>query len=979
MVQGRRTGLSLVGAGLLAWVAAVPAGAIGTVVSGTVESGGTPIAGAFVALTGPAGQYGVITDAAGAYTVTVPPGTYTVAAQAQGYAVAQATGVDANSAVTQDLSLTSSGTKFEALGVFGGQIAGVVADGKTGVFYASTSVIPQVYRTADYGGSWAPVTLAADDATHGLDGSNVAGGLTASGFPGELAVVVSGTAYYSTDFGVTWKAVGGSPGGGMPALFWGHAGTTSVLLAVSGTSVARAVMTAGSPAFTAMTTPFLGAATDVMAVADGADDPFVAVVDVAGTLTIYALDAASDPLSVVGTPLASVLANPTFVRFGGAKASGEPPSSVLVYSSMTNTAVMATKSTAATSFVSGDLSAATDVSACGAGPGAVGSLSPANGGSTGTGTVSQCFLTKNGTSAMTVANVPGINNNTGLAYDADHGGAGGSVMISGDGNRGLVKSAAAGTPMFPSDSEATAGTGPGSGGVSVHGFNVAVVKDVAFGPAGATQFATVLSGSGGALSVASDDGGVTMKTAVRKGGRAVAWWQGASVTWLLFGYGGAGDLLAAHADWTAASAALPMPNVTGSDGSQVGTSANAEVTALAGVPGTDAFFLGSGDDVDQQGTTGRVVRAEVVAGTPPSLAGVTEIAAGALHATVRALAYCPSAGSDASIADVLLIATATGNGGSPAGELVRVSDASGASPSAAAVASIPAGPLNDVRAHCGSGTVWVGAGSNGGGPSGALYKSTDGGATFAAVSLGSGPGVPPNLNVQVVAVSPADGNEALIAGNSEGFILHTTDGGTTWDVVNDPHAPGGRNFLSEGVGDLEIPPPSSPAVAGAAAPLLGAGTALVGTGGGLYAADVLSGAGGGGGDACATDAQCDDGDGDECTLEVCAASQCVAAPVTVEVVYCELDALAKGGVCGTDKLDKKLKNLLKRRARAAKKQIVRALKQKKTARKAKLLGKARRTLKALVRKAGKGKSAAACKDKVKARVTSAAEMLDQLD
>ena len=70
----------------LAAALALPAAALAdATVSGTVTSGGTAVAGAFVAITGTNGRYGDITDATGAYSIAVVTGSYTVAAQAQGY------------------------------------------------------------------------------------------------------------------------------------------------------------------------------------------------------------------------------------------------------------------------------------------------------------------------------------------------------------------------------------------------------------------------------------------------------------------------------------------------------------------------------------------------------------------------------------------------------------------------------------------------------------------------------------------------------------------------------------------------------------------------------------------------------------------------------------------------------------------------------------------------------------------------------
>jgi hypothetical protein len=950
-------------------------------VSGTVTSGGTAVAGAFVAITGANGQYGDITDAAGAYAIDVATGTYTVAAQAQGYAVAQASGVAvAGSPVTQDLALTASGSKFEALGVFGGQISGVAADGKSGVFYASTSVIPQVYRTSDYGGSWAPVTLAADDATNGLDGSNSVGGLVASGYPGELAVVVNGSVSYSRDFGVTWKKVTG-PANGMPLLYWGHAatGAPSTLVVVdSGTgAVKRADMSVANPALgAAMSTGYVASANDKMAVANAADGSWVAVVTAAGDLKVYTLNATDDPPTQVGATLSGVLANPTFVKFGGAKAAGTPPAAVLVYSadSGNHRAVMATKDSNVAAFVSGDLSNVTSVAACGAGPGAVGSISPLGAGDIAAGTVSQCYVVQAGAGDLDVDPVNGINNNTGLVFDAGYGGLGGLVMISADGNRGLVKSAQAvgGVPSFPSAQEATAGTGAGSGGISVNGFNVAVVKDTVFGPAGASQLAVILSGSGGALSLASDDGGATFVPVVQKGGRAAEWWSGdGGTSWLVFGYGGGGDLIAAATGWTSATSPLPGPNVAGTSSNQVGAGAGGDVTALEGVPGANTLFIGAGENVDQQGTVGGLKRGTLTPGTPPTISGLTDLASGQLNATVRALAYCGTTGSAASIADVLLVATGTGTGGTTAGSLVRVEGATGGSPAATVVASVPtSSPVNDVRADCATGTVYAGTGSNGGGPSGAFYKSTDGGAVFVAAPI-TGPGLPPNLNVQVVAVNPSNGDEVLIAGNSEGHILRSTDAATSWTVVNSPTAPGGRNFLSEGVGDLEIPPASAPVVAGPFAAAVSPSKAAVGTGGGLFAASILAGTGGG---ACTVNADC--ADTDACTTDGCANQTCTNAVVGATGINCEIAALLAAGPCGTEKLDKKLKKALKRGGKAAQKAMKKVAKGGKKAAKAKKA--VQKSLNALSAKIAKSKASTECKTTLSDRVSKAVAALNTL-
>jgi hypothetical protein len=940
-------------------------------VSGTVTSGGTAVDGAFVAVTGPAGQYGAVTDATGAYTVPgVAAGTYAIVTQAPGQQVGKAPGVVvASTPVTQDFALTASGAKFEALGVFGGQIASIAADGKSGVFYASTSVIPQLYRTADYGGTWTQVTMQLDDTDDGLDGSNVAGGLVTSGFPGELAVQVSSTVYYSTDFGVTWHAVAGSGGGGGgpggASLYWGHAGSTNVLLLASSTGTQRADMSAATPTFATQSTGYLASPNDRMTVADGADGAWVAVARAAGTLEVF--DLAENPPATVVSSLSSLPAPPTFVRLGGAQGAGVPPDAILVYSNGgSDQAVMATKSGGATyTSVSATTALPSGPSGCGQQPGSIGAITPQSTGTTGNGTISQCFVSKSGTGSLTFSQLSGINNNTGLVFDAGYDRSTNFVVISGDGNRGLAKSAReqGGKPEFPNGVDATAGTGSTSGGVAVNGFDVAVVKDTTFGPAGATQMATMLSGSGGGLGVASDDGGATFKTVVNKGGSSVDWWTGAgSTTWLVFGHGGAGNLLTAVNGWTSATPAVFGPNVTGTDSTQIGTGANANVNALRGVPGADQVFIGGGDDSGH----GSIKRADLSAGGTPTISNIADLA-GPVTGAVQALAYCPTTDSDPSIADVLLVAAGSG----PSGQLLRITGATSSSPGTpSAVGSITAN-VNDVRAHCGSGTVYVGTGSNGGGPTGALYKSTDGGATVTVVPL-TGPGVPPNLNVQVVAVSPSDENEVLVAGNSEGFILRSADGGSTWTVANDPHA-GGRNFLSEGIGDIEIPPPSSALAAGQAAPLVGAAKALVGTGGGLFSASVRAASGGG---SCASAADCDDDDA--CTTDSCSAGTCTSTELAGRAgVLCELGALSDIGDCADAKLQKLLaRKLAKVQQLVAKSEGAKAKKVKK------LLAMANRLLKSLKPKAAKsaarGRIAAGCGSDIQAQIETIRQMLSGL-
>lgn len=947
-------------------------------VSGTVVGGdpAIPLANAFVAVTGPAGRHATVTDSAGAFLVAgVAAGAYTIAAHAPGHRVAQVADVVVDATpVAQNLALESSGSVLTSVGVYGGQVSGIVADAQSGVFYASTSVIPQVFRTADHGGTWTPVTLAADDPGAGLAGDNVGGGLTTSGVPGEVAVEVQGTVHYSTDFGVTWRQVAnaGGPGGGPAAqLLWGHAGATNVLLRVRDGGTERADMSDASPAFVAQATGYKTNPADRVTLAHGTDAAWVAVARQSGTLEIY--DAAENPPATVVSTLGGLPAPAALVLLGGARSAGVPPDAVLVYQhDGTHELVIATKS-GGTTWTS--VSATTTVSGCGEGPGPVGAIAPQSGGATATATIAQCFVEKSGTDPLALGSIPGINNNTGLAFDAGYDRATNFVVLSGDGNRGLVKSAseALGKPSFPQGVDAGPGTGPTSGGVAVTGFDVAVVKDTAFGPS-ASQFATALSASGGGLSIASEDGGVTIRTVVRKGGNAVDWWTGTSGTWLVFGHGGAGDLLTAHGDWDGGDAVLGGPNVPSSSAGVVGPAGMPEqfaITAVRGAAGSDTVFVGGGRNVDQSGDAGSVYRATLAgAGAAVTLADGTMLAgtdvAGSLVTTaVRALAYCPATGSDAAIQDVLLVAT----GNDAGGRLVRIAGATGETPAETSV--LDGMRVNDVRAHCASGTVWAGLGSNSGGPSGSLQKSTDGGATFAAVAL-SGPGVPPNLNVQVVAVDANDAAYVLVAGNSEGVILQSTDGGAGWTVVNDPHAPGGRNFLSEGVGDLELAPAAAALGSGVVAGLVHGGSALVGTGGGLYAAS-FDGAGGGGG-SCTTDAECDDGDA--CTADACGAGTCkYVEEASVASVRCELDALGTLLACA-DAKTAKLAGKKLARMRALLDKIEASTKPKKTTKLVRATG---RQLAKVVKKIGKaGATDATCKSAIGAQLDALAALLADL-
>ena len=386
-------------------------------------------------------------------------------------------------------------------------------------------------------------------------------------------------------------------------------------------------------------------------------------------------------------------------------------------------------------------------------------------------------------------------------------------------SRGPVKLAAidAGNPIeTPADTaadplsidntlDAQPGTGTGSGGVSVNGITAPVVNATIFGPAGAEQIASAMDTVG----VASGDGGASFQIAVYQPGDSVAWWQGASGSWLLFGNIAEPGVngLSGFLNWTSGSSPILNANVSGSDTASLGLPAEYdEVSALAGVPGSDTAFVGtaSGNGVDA-GTIGSLRR--VTLGPGPSISSVTKIGDDVISTPVDSLAYCPAAGSASSIQDVLLVMAGNASGVT----LFRVSGATGADPTVATImqfAAEPAGqgPLRPkVRADCASGTVLA---ASSGSLSRGLQKSTDGGQSFGALPITVAGQV---LSMQVQAIAMPAGNPAsiMVGGNvvnGAGFgeIVSSSDGGQTWTVENDPAT--GQNFAGPEISDMAAPP-----------------------------------------------------------------------------------------------------------------------------------------------------------------------------
>jgi hypothetical protein len=760
------------------------------------------IAGTATAV-GPSGSAAATAGSSGVATITVPAGTgYKVTAGAIGYAVASQAGVASGDTV--NLTLTASGTKFTPLPVFGGANGGLYADGQPGTFYAQSTQIPQLYRTTDWGGTWAPITVAFDDATNGIAGTSNIGqakSATTSGFPGELAAFVSGTVYYSKDFGVSWKAVAASPSVlDFPDLQWGHVGSRSILVDTTGGHQYLADMTAGTPTFSQMTTDYTAPAGSVMRVANGGDKPYVAVADTTGTAVIYELTT-----SLSGGPLVTAAPGfptaPLAIAFGGLSAPTGPPSGIAVSANTEVGMTVKLQSDGAypTAKKNSGLGLADScASAVGFG-GAVGGVTADSGTVRGTGSaqIGRCWLNlSSNTTVLTGAIVSG---GGGFAIDTGWG-TNGTVSFVG-GSRGPVKSTtlSSGVPVFNEPgATATAGTGAGTGGSSVNGITAPTVEGQVFGPTAPDDQATILHGGFGGVGYASSDGGVTVKIASRKGGWAVDWWQGVDHKWLAFGTpGGSGNVLAVQQDWTSASTAVD-PNLGTTTTMIAGSALDANqafATAMAGTPGGDTLFVGISDsngfDSQADGTLRRVT---VSAG--PAISAPITIGAGTINTAIHSLAYCPTAGSAASMADVLLVATGTLNGNAPvSGALYRVTGATTGSPVVSQIASVPAGNLVlDVAATCANGTVFAGTAFN----TNDLFKSTDGGVTFTPVtSYGSG-------YVRAIGINKGSPNEMYIGIGSDGKIMRSIDTGATWTVVNDPAT--GHNFSGDGIVDILIAP-----------------------------------------------------------------------------------------------------------------------------------------------------------------------------
>jgi len=781
--------------------------AIASTLSGVVSAAGEPVGNAFVAATGPDGQAAAVSGSEGSYTLTLPDGTYRLAANAPAYLASVTDGVVVSGASTQDVALSASGAALAPLPIFGGSATGVAADGTPGVFYVSGGNVGDLFRSVDYGGTWTPVTVASDDPANGLSGAANPQLVTTSGFPGEVAVSIptpagvvlpsgqslgASAVLYSTDYGVTWHVVGNTPRSStgqnaVVKLMWGHAGSRSVLVALASTSNGStsmfvADMTAASPSFVQMTSPYAPSG-QAIAVGDGGDQPWLATVDSAGALSVY-------PLVAQATAPAAYLAqsgfptNPVTVGIGGATADGVPPAGVVVRSS--GAVTMSVKGAADTSYPAPG-TPATDCSLLpGMNTNANAPVTPNTGGSYGAAWIDGCWVQE---TAGTITAEPVASNGAAIdaGFNATNTSPGSDAVVllqNGAGSRGATKEAASngGFPSGPASPtvDAQPGTDPSSGGISIDGFIAASVFQTTFGPTGTSQVASATDAGG----FGSANGGATFQLATYNAPQSVAWWQGASGnSWLLFGLwtvSPGSNTVDGFLNWT--SATPPAGNgsgngdVSGSSSGALGASGHGYVQAIAGVPGQDTAFLdlAQGNQVSSS-RPGVVRRVTVAAG--PSFSNATAIGDGVIT-EAGALAYCPTSGSASSLRDVLLVNSGSGSGGV---RIYRVTGATTASPTVTQVATLPGTAMYagqpSLQADCASGTVLAAEG----GMSKTLLESTAGGQTFTGVPT------PAQDGITAVAIAPGTLGQSIVIGDGGDFIYASNDGGQTWPFVeNDP-------------------------------------------------------------------------------------------------------------------------------------------------------------------------------------------------
>ena len=857
-----------------------------------VTSSGAAVAGATVTITGSGTNvYVGLTGPTGSVTFpNAPTDTYIATAAAPGTTVGTTTGIPAGGSGT--VTVTPSATIFSGMTAFGATAGHVIGDGRSGVFYMITAAIPPIYRTADHGATWAPVTISSDDRINGIDGGRPIQVLATSGYPGEVAAVSGNQVYFSRDFGVTWRSMLAPVAIDAVAaqLLWGHApalGSDSMLFVDAGPNLLVANMSVSSPtlAVVGAAASYKTSATDRLAIGNGNTQSFVAVAPSGGgSVTIYKVDTTPDRTADAANSVTVVngaaAGPPTFVRIGGNAAGpviggATAPDTLLVYTDDTNPeSTDGQPDVRMTSYISGSYQPTTSMdfrnvtsdsayvgtaraffNEFGGTVTSVGSVAPSGG----FGFVSQSWLERSGTSLI-VRPLGAFT--TQRAFDAAYNGTTNRVII-GSTSFGGIKSAQINAtinrPQFPSwPAQATAGTGATTGGVSIAGLNSATVSDLALQPGSPTGMVAGLSHDGGDRVAGSVDGGANWFTLEARAGLAVDWWNAASGQWILSGTRGARILqpvtpenmlsavnLATPAAFTTASATAPLSGTQSTDFGLIGSSAGARIRAIAGLSGTDKAAVAA-----TMTTNFTLVQATLsVVTLSGSSASVLNLGAAFATGTAPvALAYCPAAGSAASVADKLFVAVAASAEGGTNGAIFTISAPGGAASINPPLAGATSGDFREIRVDCASGTAYAGGYVSAATDSGLMKATTTGGTlgSFTAVAI---PIVTAHQHrIETLDINP--GNIAnVVAVSASGDVFVTTDGGATFQVVNNTVSascvspgPCGRAFGAQPPGDIEIVPAAAdvpPADAPAAA--VTPGQALFGSGAGLYAATVTPG------------------------------------------------------------------------------------------------------------------------------------------
>lgn len=861
---------------IVALVGGPGAGSATAAISGTVTDRSQPprsIAGAVVTVGGP-GQAPLVrvTEATGAFSIPVGGGgPYGVGVQAVGFAGQSAGRVQDGAALAFALDRAT----FAPLPANAGLPQAVVADATSGIFYA-LMFAPEVYRTVDYGGSWRPVTMSYDDADSGLRNTEGNHAIAVSSVSGEIAVLGegSGAVYFSRDYGVSWRTVGGDVGPGGPGpprpplLFWAHASPTapSVLLvahrAQDGSwAVWRADMSSDAPAFVREPADPFGTGS-MIDVADSAGGSFVGRVSASGALAFAPLSAGASiafgPDEATGLP-----ASPQLLRLGGAKEASAPPDGALVGGGSPFVAQMLTKAAGAPSFAGASSSAAMTLPAsCTLDfrAWATGSVTPTTTGASGAGNVGNCWLRKDGADLTVFTRGPDGD----LAFDAAWGQPGNLVAISATspGPLKLTELDADGVPVVAPAQRASDGTAPASAGSSLQGITSPNVFDTDHGPAvGGRDLAAA-----GAYSLASKDGGQTVTEVLPLldgDSNAVQWWQGASGEWLVFGHGSLRcdrNTLSAVLNWNGVT--LASRNVSGSACSDLGGPATSEppatgygVVSLEPVPDTDTVFIGAAGEgtggFGQHLFRGRLTRDGDAISLTDRFSFDQALGSTTLYRP-NAMAYCPPSSAHPDMQDVLFVATGHQSGPQPGpgpGGLLRITRATTGDPAVAVVASVPHDTpgtlLSDVRADCARGVVYTGGAGSVTDQTAtylALHKSEPGGRTFTQLRVALPP-VNPGSGITAIGLNPANPDDVTVAGTDTGFTVNSLNGGAegTWTVIHDPAVKRAARVF-----DIEVTSPAAgSSMLGALTPAwpaqrgrASAPSALVGTSSGIFRGDA---------------------------------------------------------------------------------------------------------------------------------------------